>query len=177
MNSARAVTCFGRAAAVAAVMVLAGCPYSADQPLGDPASAVPDPALAGTWRSEDPESHEVISITFAGFNEHEMVGFSWEPGPGDKAILALRLFVTPIGGEKFLNVRELRDDAEWNFARYRIVGDTLTIRLIDDALFESKSFSSPEELTGFIAARLSDPRLYGRPDDETPDMVLTRFRQ
>jgi hypothetical protein len=161
-------------ALAAAALLLAGCPYSADQPLGDPALAVPDRALAGAWQSEDPETHEKISFTFASFNKHEMVGFSRESE--DKPISVFRLFVTPVGGEKFLNVQELRDDGEpqWYFARYRIVGDTLSLRLIDDALFGSKTFSTPEALLGFVRANLADPRLYGNPEDQTPDMVLTR---
>jgi hypothetical protein len=162
--------------AAAAVMLLAGCPYSADQPLSDPSSAVPDRALNGTWRSQDPETHETFTLTFAAFDEHEMVGFGRESGAEDKPISAFRLFATPVGDEKFLNVQELRDDAEpqWYFARYRISGDTLSIRLVDDALFGSKSFPTREALQGFLWAHLADPRLYGNPDDNTPDMVLTR---
>jgi hypothetical protein len=164
------------AAAAAAVMLLAGCPYAADQPLSDPSSAVPDRVLNGTWRSQDPESHEAFTLTFATFDEHEMVGFGRESGAEDKPISAFRLFVTPIGQETFLNVQELRDDAQpqWYFARYRVSGDTLSIRLVDDALFGSKSFPTREALQAFIRANLADPRLWGRPDDTTLDMVLRR---
>jgi hypothetical protein len=165
------------AVAAGAVLLLTGCPYSADQPLGDPATAPLDRSLSGTWRSEDPESHQVNTITFAAFNGHEMVGFARENGSDDKAFSAFRLFVTPVGGENFLNLKELRDEEEsqWYFARYRIDGDTLTLRLVDDGLFSSKSFPTSEALRGFVRAHLADPQLYGNPGDQTPDMVLTRI--
>jgi len=164
-----------RAAVLAGALIfLAGCPYSSDVPLGDPASAVIDRALPGTWRLEDPETHEKFTLTFASFNGHEMVGFSSE-GEG-KPISAFRLFVTPVGGERFLNVQELKDDSapQWYLARYRVSGDTLSLRLVDDGLFGSKTFSSPQALQEFVASRLADPRLFGSPQDETPDMLLTR---
>jgi hypothetical protein len=164
------------AAVAAVVLLLAGCPYSADQPLGDPATALLDKELSGTWRSEDPESHQANTIRFAAFNGHEMVAFAGENGSDDKAISAFRLFVTPVGEEKFLNLQELRDDeqSQWYFARYRIDGDTLTLRLIDDNLFSSKRFPTSEALRSFVRTHLADPRLYGSPGDETADMVLTR---
>ncbi len=158
----------------AAIALLAGCPYSSDEPLADPASAVIDRALAGTWRSEDPETHEKFTLTFTAFNGHEMVGFSNEGE--EKPVSAFRLFATPIGGERFLNIQELKDDGapQWYFARYRVSGDTLSLRMIDDALFGSKTFSSSQELRDFVAAHLTDPGLFGSPQDETPDLVLTR---
>ena len=164
------------AATAAAVMLLAGCPYSADQPLSDPSSSVTDPALNGTWQAQDPETDEIFTLTFAQFDDHAMVGFGREVGAEDKPVSAFRLFVTPVGEEKFLNVQELGDNGmpRWYFARYRIDGDTLSLRLVGDTLFGSKSFSSREALRGFVSANLGDPRLYGNPEDRTPDMVLTR---
>ncbi len=179
MRAAGSVTRAGRgaalAAAAAAVLLLAGCPYGADQPLSDPALAVLDRTLSGTWQSRDPDTREIVTVTFAPFNEHEMVGFARE-NDTDKPVSAFRLFATAVGQEKFLNVRELGGDegAQWYFARYRIAGDTLSLRLVDDSLFGSKSFATGEALRGFVRDNLADPRLYGNPDDQSPDMVFTR---
>jgi hypothetical protein len=178
---ARPGTWAGRAAALvgvaAAVLLLAGCPYGSDQPLADPALAVPDQALIGTWQAQDPETGETLSFTFVPFNGHEMVGFSREIGSDDTAISVFRIFITRVGQQGFLNVQELRGDSDqpqWYFARYRFAGDALMVRLVDDTLFGSKSFATPQALQSFVLANLEDPRLYGEPDDATQEMVLTR---
>lgn len=108
---ARPGTWAGRATALAAVaaavLLLDGCPYGSDKPLADPTVAVLDRALAGTWQARDPETTETFALTFVPFNDHEMVGFSRGIGSDDKAVSAFRIFVTPVGEEKFLNVQEL----------------------------------------------------------------------
>ena len=178
---ARPGTWAGRATALAAVaaavLLLDGCPYGSDKPLADPTVAVLDRALAGTWQARDPETTETFALTFVPFNDHEMVGFSRGIGSDDKAVSAFRIFVTPVGEEKFLNVQELGGDSEepqWYFARYRLVGTTLMLRLVDDTLFGSKSFATREALQSFVLANLGDPRLYGEPTEPTPEMMLTR---
>jgi hypothetical protein len=178
MKTAGTATRVARAAALAAtaVILLVGCPYSAGTPLADPSSAPLDRSLSGVWQSEDPETHQVVTLTFVPFDAHQMVAFARENGPDSTPVSAFRLFVTPVGEEKFLNVQELGADGEpqWYFARYRLEGDTLRLRLVDDTLFGGKSFATREALQGFIRASLGDPRLFGDPADETPDMILKR---
>ncbi len=159
-----------------AILFLAGCPYNADHPLSDPSASPLDPALVGTWQSEDPETHEVTTITILPFNDHELAGFSRESGSADAAITAFRLLATTIGGERFLSILELSDDQDqqWYFARYRVTAGTLSLRLVDDALFESRSFAGADELRGFLHDNAADDRLYGGPETEAPPMVLRR---
>jgi hypothetical protein len=140
-------------------LLLAGCPLSSDKPLSDPRSAAVDPALIGTWKTQDPESGEWNRLTILAFDEHEMVGLA--PEDESPEVTAFRLFVTPMGTQRFLNVQELGDDQrEWFFARYEIARDRMRLTIVDEALFEARTFASSAELRDHLRAHLSDPRLY-----------------
>jgi hypothetical protein len=156
------------------VLVLAACPYSSRQPLSDPAAAAPDPALAGTWKSQDPETQEWVTLSFFALDEHEMVAFT--PGDAGGKADAYRLFVTAIGAEKFLNVRQLGEagDQEWLFVNYRIDGGRLVLRIMEDELFGTTSFATPEALRSFVLRNLADPRLYSTGETEEPAMTWQR---
>jgi hypothetical protein len=153
--------------AVAAALFLAGCPLVSDQPLSEPAAAEADAALAGAWISRDPDSTDSRRLSFLPFDEHELVGFA----PGDEAgsIDAFRAFTTEIGGERFLNVRELGGGRSgWYILRYAIEGERLVMTPVDDGLFEGRAVPGPEELREFIRRNRSDPRLF------SGDMVWER---
>ena len=158
------------------VLVLWGCPYTSDQPLSDPSAAVIDPSLIGAWRTRDADSGEWHRITFYRFNDHEMVCHALGDSPGEVSLS--RLFLTEIGGQRFLNIKELgSDDEPWYFALLVLEGDRCVIRLIDDGLLDSRVFGSTEERREFIRARLADPLLYA-PVDETPmEIILERVRE
>jgi hypothetical protein len=154
-----------------ALAVLAGCPFSSDKPLSDPAKAAPDPALVGTWRAVDPESGEVNLVHILAFNDHEMIALTPGSDPGKTS--AMRMFATKIGSEMFLNVQELGGSG-WLFASYRVQDDTLRMKIVDDELFKDRQFASSEQLRAFVAASLGDPRLYAAADDTPTEMILTR---
>src|SRR4030042_4083316 len=99
---------FCRAFPLFAVLLLCGCPYSSDEPLSDPSSAAIAPSLVGPWRTRDEESGEWQSLIFLRFNDHEMVSYAQGDSPGEVSLS--RLFLTVIGGERFLNVQELGGD-------------------------------------------------------------------
>lgn len=165
-----------RAAAAALLAALscclAACPFSYDLPLGAPADTIRDNALAGSWKMQDPESGQWVTIEFLRFNEKEYVAWSREPDGEAEKIVAYRAFITEIEGERFLNAQEL--DAEpgraWSFANYRISGDTLSLRFVDDALFSSRTFESSDSLREFVRKNLHDPRLYTA--DEGKESVM-----
>jgi hypothetical protein len=153
--------------AFAAMLFLAGCPLVSDQPLSEPAAAETDAALAGAWISLDPDSAESRRLSFLPFDEHGLVGFA--PGDEAGAIDAFRAFTTEIGGERFLNVRELGgSQSGWYILRYAIEGERLVMTPVDDGLFEGRAFDGSEELREFILLNRSDPRLFGQ------DMVWER---
>jgi len=164
MRSLRTAVRWGLPLAV--IAALAGCPLSSDKPLSDPRAAPVDPALVGTWRTQDPESGEWNRLTIFVFDEHEMVGFA--PENDSSKVSAFRLFVTSIGTQRFLNVQELgTDDSGWFFARYEIVQGRMRLSFVDDGLFGERTFASSTDLLEFFRANLSDPRLYA-PEGDTP---------
>jgi hypothetical protein len=158
-----------------AVLLLCGCPYSSDEPLSDPSSAAIDPSLIGTWRTRDVESGKWQNLIFLQFNDHEMVSYAQGESPGEVSLS--RLFLTVIGGERFLNVQELgADSAEWYFAHCALEGDRCILTFIDDGLFDSRVFGSAEERREFLRAHLADPRLYASQGEEPMEMILERVR-
>jgi hypothetical protein len=156
-----------------AILLLAGCPFSSDAPLSDPGSAVVDTALAGAWKVQDPDTGEVRIVSFKAFNEHELVGMT--PGDAKDSIDAFRLFTTEIGTERFLNVQELGvDDTAWYLVRYRLDAGTLVMSVVDDTLFNGKSFATSAQLQDFLRQNLADPRLYAASGETRQDMVWER---
>ena len=163
---------------VVVVLALAGCPFTSDTPLSDPASARPDSRLIGTWRTHDKESGDWHSLTILAFDEHGMVGFTTEGTSGK--VDAFRAFPTVIGDETFLNFRELGKDAAgdstegWYFARYRIVEESLLLSFVDDGLFAQRQFAGSADLREFFRQHLSDPRLYFPDAEQQTDSVWER---
>lgn len=159
-----------RAVLALAVAALCGCPFTSDKPLSDPAAAVTDPRLYGTWKTRDPETGEWNSLTILAFNEHEMVAFAREKDP-DKDH-AFRLFPTSIGADRFLSFRQLDGtDEGWYYARYEVTQDNLRLKIVDDTLFDDRRFATSGELADFIRRNLTDPLLYS-PRSEQPSETL-----
>ncbi|HTO22071.1 MAG TPA: hypothetical protein VMQ10_06275 [Spirochaetia bacterium] len=151
------------------LLLLSGCPFSSEHPLSDPASALPEKALVGQWRMQDPDSGEWHTLSILPFDEHQMVAVTVENDRGK--VSGFRLFVTAVGPERFLNLQELgTSDPAWFFARFEVDRDHLRLQIVDDTLFEKRSFASAAELTAFVRAHLSDPRLYAA-EDETPSVA------
>jgi hypothetical protein len=157
-----------------AILALAGCPYSSDHPLSDPATASPDAQLLGTWKMQDPDTKEWVTLSFFPYGEHEMVAFT--PGaPGDEPE-AYRLFVTIIDGERFMNVYQLgQKDTAWMFVNYRVTtGKRMILKVVDDELFPKTDLATPADLRAFLRGNLADPRLYMGGDDGTSEMSWER---
>jgi hypothetical protein len=156
-----------------AALMLGGCPYSTEEPLADPATARIDPALVGAWRMRDAETGELQDIVFLPFNDRELVAYAPVAAPGEASVC--RVFVTEIGKERFLNIQELgTDGTAWYFARYAVEESRLVLHLIDDNLFEARSFASARERQEFIRAHLDDPLLYAAEGQDPSPMTLER---
>ena len=151
----------------AAVLVLAGCPYSSEHPIGSPADAVRDNSLLGTWEATQENEKLTIKIQGRGAAGYLITA----EGAGEEETADFEAYVTAVDGQKFLNLRETPGSPgeEWYYANYRSEDGRLLLRLVDDALFESRSFASSEELRAFIRANLKDPRLYGSEPDPGQD--------
>jgi hypothetical protein len=155
---------------LAAALLLAGCPYGSEFPLGSPAEAIGDAALLGTWKTSA-ESEEDFTLTFSIAGGAPLSVVADSPGEEPASYPA---FVSAVGGERFLNLRDAGESGQWYFANYRLDGDRLRLRLVDDELFESRVLSSSSELRAFLQRHLDDPRLYGGQGAEEWDWVLER---
>jgi hypothetical protein len=165
-----------RALLLLAVLLLSGCPYSSDEPLSDPLSAIFDPSLLGAWQTRDEESDEWQRLTIYRFNERELVAWARDDASGEVSLS--RLFLTEIGGQRFLNILELgSDDAPWHFALCIMEGNRCVLRFLDDGLFDSRTFGSAEERRQFIRAHLADPLLYASDGRNPMEMILERARK
>ena len=162
-----------RAALVVFLAALSGCPFSSRYPLSDPAAAVPDSKLIGTWRTQDPESREWNSLTILVFNDHEMVAFA--PDKSAEKVDAFRFFPTSIGAERFLSIQGLGGtDEGWYYARYEIVQGRLHLKIVDDGLLEKVQVGSSSELRDLLRQHLADPRLYAPDSDQPSETVWER---
>ena len=107
-----------------------------------------------------------LTIRGSGAGEYLLLAES----PDEEEPESVRAFVSTVDGEKFLNIR----DEEWILVNYRVSGDLLQLRLVDDQLFESRTFASPEDLRAFVRQNLADPRLYGGQKEGDWDWELER---
>jgi hypothetical protein len=156
-----------------AVTALAGCPFSSDTPLSDPASSVVDARLVGTWRTQDPETGEWNALTILSFNDHEMMGFAREKDP--EKVNVFRLLPTSVGKDTFLSFQELGgNDKGWYYAWYEIAKDTLRLKIVDDGLFGDRTFAGPGQLADFIRQHAADPLLYSPDASQPSEMILVR---
>jgi hypothetical protein len=160
----RSVRC---SALLAAAFLLAGCPYGSDYPIGSPADAVAEDALLGTWKATG-EDEEQLTVTIRSSGERGYVITAENPEEDEPE--SLQAFVSALDGERFLNIQE----EQWYFANYRILDGRLLLRIVDDALFGSRTFAAPEDLRAFLRENLGDPRLYGEADGQEWDWVLDR---
>jgi hypothetical protein len=151
-------------------LLLHGCPYESERPLGSSAEAKIDEALLGRWE-ERKESGELLgTATILPFNDHEMVIVLRESGKEDPELM--RAFVTIIDGERFLNVQEVSSKPgkrAWYLANYRVSGDRLEWRIVEETLF-TKAFESSPDLHGFVKENLRNPELYS----EDPKQTMSR---
>jgi len=150
---------------LAALLLLAGCPYGSEFPLGSPEEAILDEALLGTWEAVDGQDEEPpLTIRSAG---DRLLLITSEDSAEEEAE-PIPAFVSELEGERFLNIRDAR---QYFYARYKVQGDRLLLRIVDEELFEGKTFSSTEELRAFVRANLTDPRLYAGEDCQELERV------
>jgi hypothetical protein len=140
-----------------AALLLAGCPYASEFPLGDPSEAAADAALLGAWKpAVEAEKEFTLTLLSSGGGRLQVTAESPE---GERA--SYPAFVWELGAERFLNLREQAESGPWYLVNYRLEGGRLLLRLVDDELFEGRELSGPAELRDFLQRHLDDPRLYG----------------
>ncbi len=155
---------------VAAALLLAGCPYAAQFPLGSPEEAILDAELLGTWRPSA-AGEEDFTLTIRASAGALLTLEAESPGEDPASYPA---FVSVIGAERFLNLRDAAESGLWYFANYRIEGQRLRLRLVEEELFESQAPPDAGELRDFLQRHLDDPRLYGGQEAQVWDWVLEK---
>jgi hypothetical protein len=156
--------------APAVLLLLAGCPYGSEFPLGSPQQGVRDDALLGAWKPAA-ESEEDFTLTFRSAGGADLSVLAESP---DEEPAGYPAFVSEVGGRRFLNLRDDEDSGRWYFANYRLHEGRLQLRLVDDELIGARTFPSAEELRAFLQDNLEDPRLYGGHSAEEWDWELER---
>jgi hypothetical protein len=143
------------------VLLLYGCPYDSEFPLSDVSEAKIDNDLIGEWKYVLENAKENRgTVVFCPFNDHEFIVLMREVKEAEDDIFLWKAFVTTIGDEKFLNVKNIGEHKEeWFFVRYSISGDTLTLRTVEDKLFKEKIDSS-SDLRTFLESNLKNKDLY-----------------
>lgn len=149
-----------RWALLSTALLLSGCPYYAEHPLGSPADAVAAEDLVGTWRVVNEDADPLV-VVIRGAGDRKYLITAQEPG--SEPFDPLPAFVSVLGGERFLNIWD--EEGQWYLAKCWIAGQTLRLKFLDDELLEPRTFASPQDLRQFVLAHLADPRLYGEADE------------
>lgn len=147
---------------------LCGC--YADKPIGSADSEIFDEALLGMWLWPEAGEPGGRPILVARFNDREYVVGS----PSEFALKeTLRVYVTQVGDDRFLNAQELLPAIEkrtYFFARYRFLDpDTVQLDLPRRAEFPD-AIKSSQELVASIVNRGQDPTFY-----EEKSLVIKRI--
>ncbi len=140
--------------------LLWGCPYESDFPLTPASEAVIDSVLIGEWEPAGEQDELPGLISILPFNERELVIVGAERGKEDVGLL--RAISSAVDNELFLSVQEVSSKGRkrWSLVNYRVVGDRLLLRIVDEALF-SRTLESSSDLRDFVRAHLNNPELYG----------------
>ena len=79
----------------------------------------------------------------------------------DRHFSMFKKSVTQGGGER-----------PWNFVNYSVSEDKLVYKVVEEDLFEKKSFTSPEALYRFIKENLKNKELYDQDDEQTLHRII-----
>jgi hypothetical protein len=153
-------------------VLLCGCPYESDIPLGACGESILDKALMGKWEFQDSAGERPATVQFLGFNEREILVLVQEEGR--ERVDLYRACLSRVGGQAFLSVQDLTQGSpgKWNFVHYSVAENRLVVRIVDDGLFQ-KPLGTSEELHQFIRENLANPALYGGEKGQ----LLKRARQ
>jgi len=143
------------------LLLFSGCPYNSDIPLCEMENSVVDDSLLGSWESPEVDEDSRAVLHFLQFNAKEYLVIFTE----NKETSLFRAFTREIDHASFLTITEIHpgipEPPNYIFARYHIQQDALEIRLVEEDLFEGKTFKNPEQLTKFFAMHLDNDSLYG----------------
>ncbi len=154
-------------------ILLTGCPFDSETPIGDPVAGSLDPRLLGTWYWTVSSSGSATEFRVFRFNSAEYYLETQEEG---KETERSRMYIVTIGGQKFLNANELTDDESalsYSLARYSISDDgQLVIRFVGDKAVPNALETNRQGLIDYLASHLDGTVL----DDPDGPFILTRAK-
>jgi hypothetical protein len=154
-------------------ILLTGCPFDSETPIGDPVAGSIDPRLLGTWYWTESSSVSATEFRVFRFSSAEYYLETQEEG---KEVERARMYIVTIGGQKFLNANELTDDESmlsYTLARYSISDDgLLAIRFVGDKAVPEALATNRQGLIDFLASHLDGTAL----DDPDGPFILSRSK-
>lgn len=142
------------------IFLICGCPYNSSVPISAVENAQINDSLFGDWftTNNENDSSEVLKVYL--LNKHEYLFLLCDK----KEINVFRAYPTRIEDYHFLNISEINLESSlqpaYIFAEYKLIGDELRIRLIEDELFKTKMENS-NDLYHFIKSNLKNQQLFG----------------
>jgi hypothetical protein len=139
---------------LAMMALLTGCPYNSKIPLSKPATLI-DKSLLGVWSAViEKGDADSVEMKVYEFNEKEYY-IDIKAVSGTKVeIDRYRVFASPIGTTRLLNVEDLEHKGEFNFFRYQLNGNTLKIDMVSDVSVKMP-YSSAKAMSKAFAEKIS----------------------
>jgi hypothetical protein len=140
---------------VLTIAVLASACYQSPVPIST--QAVPyDPALVGTWQSEETASDRMSVLQFD--NGYYYVEMPWSLGSADTTRLRARAYLSDVDGTTFVNVQDIQGaDRSYSFYRLTRLPDS-SIALVP--LKDMPKFTTSEALQAHLRAHVRDDMIY-----------------
>lgn len=162
-------------AALTVLVLLAGCPFESDVPLGAPGAGSLDAQLRGKWVVLDGKE-PVAELDFLPFNACEYYAEYREAGQPTERY---RVYTVRINRAPILNISPVKDEAgsqPFYFARYTVSSNgELSLRFIGDKAIPKALSTDQKMLASFVEAHLQgtflddgEPVVLHRPHAETP---------
>ncbi len=139
---------------LAMMTLLTGCPYNSKIPLSKPDTPI-DKALLGVWSAViEKGDADSVEMKVYEFNEKEYYIDIKAVSGAKIEIDRYRVFSSPVGTTRLLNVEDLEHKGEFNFFRYQLNGNTLKVDMVSDVSVKTP-YSSSKAMSKAFAEKIN----------------------
>jgi hypothetical protein len=150
-------------AGVVMLLLMTGCPYESSVPLGDSCNSATDPQLAGKW-FYPASGNKRDTLEILPFSDHEYLVVAYSNGnAGIPREDIARVFISKVGGVKFINFRSIGNNEKWVLVKYQITGNMLITWPASDQ-FIKQSFSTSREIVAYFGKNMDREGFFELPD-------------